>query len=364
MKRIFVIINLFIINFSQQCYCCIVFCSKKRIIYGNWYKKNTSNVFAIFYYFDKITCCKMLRILLMIITSAVLFIEQSNVASAFFAQEYKKYMSYGAYKKNRTADIYLGFTTGFFFHTWAQNFATYLSPNSDILSSYSQKMSSQLFTNMSGKGVFSFGFQIGLHVQDSKFRHEIGFYWYTMASNSIAVGNEHMTIGGTDYSYAPIDGTKVATAGIYADIYKLMYNVYYDFEHAFKLLKVNWDVFIGGGIGPAFINGGMYADGIIKGSGDSASIDYRDPSSMRAKNYKLNRIKSIAAGYQVSIGAIANISQSFAATIGLVFGATTRPLMTTNFKYINKVDGMGSHAEYHIALQIGILLKAYDMLID
>ena len=50
--------------------------------------------------------------------------------------------------------------------------------------------------------------------------------------------------------------------------------------------------------------------------------------------------------------------------MGITFGATTRPLMTTDFKFINKVDGVKSHTEYHVALQIGILLKAYEILVD
>ena len=246
----------------------------------------------------------MTRILLFVATYILIFITYASSASAFFAQEYKKNTLFGVFKKNRTADVYLGFDAGFFFHTWSQIFASYLSPSDSLISTYSQKIPNQFFKSMNGKGTFSFGFQIGFHEQDSKFRHEIGFEWYTMATNAIAIGDEHMIVDGRDYSYATMNGMKVATAGTYADIYRLTYNIYYDFENAFKLLKTNWDVYVGGGVGPAFIDGGMYANSVINGTEGSASIDDRDPSSMKAKEYRINRVKAIAAGYQVSIGAI------------------------------------------------------------
>ena len=304
-----------------------------------------------------------------------LFFHQGN-AYAFFTDDYKKRISYGAFKKAYSADVYIGVKAGFIVRTWAPNIITTISPNFDAVSEYLSKIPNSLADKSSGKYSYSVGVDIGLHTEQSKFRHEINFEWYGITSETINVGTKTATISETDYSYSVLGGKRIITLGNYADIYKLGYSVYYNFENLFSAIGTKWDLFVGFGAGFAYVSGGTYIGSEISDGKNSANEDEEETNnsgkysysenddiafSTDASEYRLTKAKSFAVAYQGRIGVLANMSQSFAASISLSFGATSRPLFTTKFRSIDKQDGVRSHLEYHIALEIGILLKAFQI---
>ena len=126
-------------------------------------------------------------------------------------------------------------------------------------------------------------------------------------------------------------------------------------------MDITWDIYIGGGVGIAIIDGGLYKSGeLVKN--DKGTFSYQEntiTSSVNAKKYDMYRHVMFGLGFQLSAGLTANMSQSFAGTVGLIFEGTSRPLLDVRMR---KPDGFfGGESpllEYHIALQVGILLKA------
>ena len=300
-----------------------------------------------------------MRVLLYVLLTIIIFAKNCTEAHAFFTEDHKKNMLYGAFKNPYTTTMYLGIRTGFLVKTWTPNIATAISPSSSAIDTYSAIIPNLLERKTRGKNAFSVGIDIGLRTTNSNFRHEINFEWYGISSKAFGLSGNSVVIDGETREYATIDGRKVATLGTYSDIYKLGYSLYYNFENVFNMMGTKWDVFIGGGAGLAFVDGGTYIGSEIKNE-TKPDIDVDiDASEYNVKN-KFTRTKSFAVAYNGKIGVLSNISQSFAATVALSFGATSRPLLTTNFKTVNRVPGTRSHLEYHVAIEIGLLLKAFD----
>ena len=300
---------------------------------------------------------KFMRFLLFVTFTLLTFLKSFTIANAFFTEEYKKNILYGAFKKTYNTDLYLGIHSGFIVKTWTPNIITAISPNSNNVGMYSAAVPSSLDKKTSGRYTYSVGIDIGLHSSKSNFRHEINFEWYGIASKALNFNQNVSTIGGKQYGYAEINGKNISSLGTYADIYKFGYSMYYNFENILKMLGTKWDIFLGAGAGMALVNGGTYINSeILK----SSYKDYKISSTKSAIKNRFTKSKAFAVAYHCKIGLLANISQSFAASVGLSFGATSRPLIATNFKSINKLNGMGSHLEYHIAMEIGLLLKAFS----
>ena len=316
-----------------------------------------------------------------ILLTFFVFFEFCYNANAFFTEDYKKQMLYGAFKKKNNAVMYIGIRAGFLVKTWAPNLITMISPNSNAVERYLSQIPNKLYNKTSGNYSYSVGVDFGFHMDGSNFRHELNFEWYGMVGKTIGLNGYVSEINDTEYNYAPLSGRLVSSIGSYADIYRIGYGIYYNFENAFKMMNAKWDVFVGLGAGIAIVNGGTYVGSEIeRKTASSISIDedgnqvqtnvttyeYTENDvifSTNASKYRLTKSKALAVAYQGKIGVLANISQSFAASVSLAFGATSRPLFTTKFKYIDKQKGMRSHLEYHIALEIGILLKAFSIAI-
>ena len=77
-------------------------------------------------------------------------------------------------------------------------------------------------------------------------------------------------------------------------------------------------------------------------------------NKIMAKNY-------FAAAYQFQVGVLANLSQSFAMNIGVTFAGMSRPFFSTDFKSVKSVAGSRMNFEYHIALNVGILIKSFEL---
>ena len=230
-------------------------------------------------------------------------------------------------------------------------------------------MPNMMTKKTSSSYAYSVNVDIGLHVEDSKFRHELNFEWYGISSGQLAIQNGNdITLNGKSYGYIDYNNKMISSIGTYADVYKLLYSLHYGFENAFNLLKVKWDIFLSIGAGLAFIDGGTYIGSEIKrnssGGNETASYSYQDnkiSDTIKAKKNVLTKAKSFGVGYKVKIGMIANVSQSFATYIDLSFSGTSRPLFTTKFSSISKPNGVKSHLEYHIAVEFGMLLKAFEI---
>ena len=306
-----------------------------------------------------------------VLLSVALCLQFINTADAFFTQNYKKKIKYGAFKQTYTADVYLGVRAGFILKTFTPNITTMMLQNTTALNNYISVIPNQIQNKTSGNYTYSVGVDIGLHTKNSRLRHEINFEWYGIASEGVPLS------GGGEFlnsSYAIIAGRNIASMGVYANIYKFMYGAYFDFENAFELFKTKWDAFVGLGGGLAIVSGGTYVDSEITTANNNNNINAEGVEvanggyvknnvslASDAEKYRLDKSKALAVAYHFKIGAIANLSQSFAASVAIGFGATSRPLFTTKFKPIDKVDGAKSHLEYHIKLEIGILLKAIEV---
>ena len=317
---------------------------------------------------------KFLHILIFFVVSALL---HSNSAMAFFTENYRRNLQYGVFKNTYSADIYLNVLAGFIVKTWTPTFATILSPDSDLLATYASEIPDQIGKKTSNLYTFSVAINLGLRTLQSHIRHEVGLQWYRIGSNETTLSNSEnksYAINGASYNYASLGGKAVHTAGMYADVYHLMYSIYYDFENAFSLFRTKWDVYIGLGAGFALIKGGIYAGKVIERSqvetiGENGapntttnySLTENDTSITKLSNYKLNSTTAFGVGFQVTLGALANLSQSFAASVAISFEGTSRPILTNHFKAINKVDGVNALLEYHIALKLGLFLKAFEI---
>ncbi len=291
-----------------------------------------------------------------------------KVADAFFTENYKKNILYGAFKKQKTADVYFHMQAGFVLKMWGPNLSTSLMANNNTLNTYVDAIGeNKINQSLSPKYTYSIDVAIGLATHGSRFRHEIGFTWYSLATDVLQLDGYSSTINGTEYSFAPLNGQYISKLGAYSDVYKIMYKLNVDFRDVFSLLKTKWDVYFGIGAGMAIIEGGSYVGEKIEATQteETATTTYsvvsRNVSTTNASKYSLNKELSFGVGYAVELGMIANLSQSFAASVAFSFEGVSRPLLTNRFKTIDGFSGAYKHLDYHIGLKVGILMKAFDV---
>ena len=282
---------------------------------------------------------------------------------AFFTENYKKNMSYGAFKQIYNTDGYLGINVGFMAKSWISNIATSILADKDVVAEYSRAIPEQMFQKTSDNYSYYIGIFFGLYNHGSRFRHEFEFAWYGLTTAGIGLTGNTIGINGTNYEYANISNNMVISAGVYTNIYKLTYNAYVNFNNVFSFLGSKWDIFFGAGAGFAVVSGGIFAGEKInnKNNAQYEYVNNKISTTTKVKDNSLFSSTGLAVVYQGKFGFIANISQSFATSISVVFGATSRPLLTTRFNYIDRIDGASSHLEYHIATEVGTFLKALEI---
>ena len=166
------------------------------------------------------------------------FILKTNNTYAFFTQNYKKNISYGVFKKDYTGDIYISLQAGFLVKNWTPDFNTVLISNPNKLSEYTGAIPDEMKQKTKGKYSYSLTFSLGFHNQNSNFRHEVGFTWYSLMSKPIQMSGASITIDGESYNYNVLDGKYTITAGTFLHMYKIMYSLYYDIPNAFNLFKI------------------------------------------------------------------------------------------------------------------------------
>ena len=299
----------------------------------------------------------------------LLFVSNTQkTADAFFTENYKKNILYGAFKKQRMADVYFHLQAGFVLRMWGPNLSTAIMSNGETLNIYVDTLGENVVNNsLSSKYTYSIDFAIGLAVHKSRFRHEIGFTWYTLASELMQLTGNTVFINGTEYSFASLRGQYISKIGVYSDVYKIMYRLNLDIRDAFGFLKTKWDVYFGIGAGLAIIKGGSYVGEKIvanQSTGEGAtnySVVSNNVSVNKASKYSLDKEISLGVGYVFEVGMIANLSQSFAASVAMSFEGVSRPLLTSKFRTIDSFSGAYKCLDYHIALKVGILMKAFDV---
>ena len=293
-------------------------------------------------------------------------------ATALFSRDYQKALSIGAYKRMYTSDIYFLTEVGLTLYNANSNISTALLGNNN-LASYTNDIPNEINKTLKGRYTYYIKAGVGFNSENSNFRHELYFQWYSFASKSVNTSQATTELIGKNgtidtYNYALIKDVLATSIGMYGTIYKIMYGLNYDFRNVFNLLKMDWDLYIGFGFGLAIIYTGIYAGGELIQKVDQNGVitdtTYKDNkvnSATDAKNNRIDKQSSLGIAYSANIGTIINISQVFAATIGFSFNATTKPLLTTSFKSISNVEGVKSHLEYNVALNLGILVKAFEI---
>jgi len=301
-----------------------------------------------------------MRTLITLIFSIFFVLFNCTYSFAFFTENYRNNVSYGVFKKVNNSDLYFSANVGFVPKIWTPNILTSVSSNQDSIPTYLSSMSQQITLKTNDYYTYYIGIALGLNIHKSILRHELEFNWYGLASKSIDVGETNISVNGSNLTYLSVDGKMVESIGVYANIYKLTYNVYLNFDKVFKFMGQQWDIYLGAGAGFAFVNSGTYIARYI----DNGNLaDNGIGEATKAQKNALHNGTSFAVGYQAKVGMIANMSQAFTVGLSAKFGATSRPLFTTKFKYIEKVDGINSHLEYHIGIEISILIKAMSIAI-
>ena len=325
---------------------------------------------------NKIKYIGSIQKIFVILLCCVFYGFNSIKANALFTREYQKNLSIGAYKQTYNSDIYLLAEAGYTAYSWSSTLGTAIL-GYEQYDAVGTVLPNQIGIQLKGKNNYFVRVGLGFHTEKSNFRHELYFKWYSILSKPI--GFEGYSIGITDattgntttYNYCNLYGRNIVNGGMYASIYKIMYGLNYDFQNAFKLLKLKWDIYIGVGFGIAIINSGIYANSQI----NSTSNQLADGTINYTYTYQNNNVKdvdkaeknsvlhqkSIGIAYSASIGTICNLSQSFAFTMAVNFDATTRPLLTTKFKKISSNQYSKTHLEYNISISMGLLMKAFEI---
>ena len=258
--------------------------------------------------------------------------------------------------------------------------------DTNFTNSITQNASNIAGKSLSDKYTYSLTFGIGYHSAKSGLRHEFQVEWYNLYAKPLTLGGETIAYYmQNDNQQTAVQKTTQATKignnyyvdlGSFSTHVNLTYNLYYNFQNVFKFWSTNWDIYLGAGIGWAIVNGGLYSTKYIvptaitqtntnnTGENEQATtiqnILYENNVSnfSTATDNKVIRKTFFAVAYHADIGVLANVSQSFAINLGLHFGATSRPLLTSSFKQISGTSTSGSHLEMHIALKVGMFLKA------
>lgn len=412
------------------------------------------------------------KILSAVVLSVCILAHNSQPAQAFFTENYKKNLNYGVFKKANNTDLYLGVNASFLMKTWIPNITTTVMGSKKWLDAFNSSVPGYMTKNPISKYSYGLGISAGLHSNGSNFRHELMFEWYSLLSKPMQLkGGEILPTSkeGETIQAIKIGGKYYKDIGVYSNIYRVTYNMYYNFQNVFNLFNTDWDIYLGIGAGLAIVRAGIYSStrvienkkvrketipasesssgtGTGEGSssgngtgGDSSSgtdglwVDaedrygnhtYYDPegneisyeeyldgvsrlysnsttprvlgtgdkvkdtitdengnqiitienttyalekssisTASSAGNNKLMAKNYFAAAYQFQVGVLANLSQSFAMNIGVTFAGTSRPFFSTDFKSVKGVAGSRMNFEYHIALNVGLLIKSMELAI-
>ena len=307
-------------------------------------------------------------------------------AYAFFTENYKRNNNYGVFKRKYSNDLYFSVAVGFIPKTFNLNLSNMSLYDTNFTNSITQNASNIAGKSLSDKYTYSLTFGIGYHSAKSGLRHEFQVEWYNLYAKPLTLGGETIAYYmQNDNQQTAVQKTTQATKignnyyvdlGSFSTHVNLTYNLYYNFQNVFKFWSTNWDIYLGAGIGWAIVNGGLYSTKYIvptaitqtntnnTGENEQATtiqnILYENNVSnfSTATDNKVIRKTFFAVAYHADIGVLANVSQSFAINLGLHFGATSRPLLTSSFKQISGTSTSGSHLEMHIALKVGMFLKA------
>ena len=327
-------------------------------------------------------------------------------AYAFFTENYKRNNNYGVFKRRYSNDLYFSVAVSFIPKTFNLNISNMSLYDTNFTNSLTQNASNVASKSLSDKYTYSLTFGIGYHSAKSGLRHEFQAEWYNLYAKPITLGGEMVeyylpneiglmagenemqdesTTNTTNNTNTATPKTTTATQigdkyyvdlGSFSTHVNLTYNLYYNFQNVFKFWSTNWDIYLGAGIGWAIVNGGLYStkyivpteitqtnannDGENEQTTTIQNILYENKVDgfSQATDNKVIRKTFFAVAYHADIGLLANVSQSFAINIGLHFGATSRPLLTSSFKQISGTSTSGSHLEMHIALKVGMFLKA------
>ena len=319
-----------------------------------------------------------------LLTTYVIFISNTQQAKAFFTDNNQQNLLYGAFKKTYKTTIYFNVTANFFMYSLAPSVSTATIVSSTFSNGLAVEFNkNDTITKMSaGKYSYSLIFGIGYHFEKSNFRHELQVEWYSLYSNVKELSNlnkiniiknENNNQSNETIKATNIDGAYYQNLGSFHSFYRFTYNIYYHFQNAFKALSFPWDIYMGAGFGFAIVDGGLYSSSsitttttenlqngitIINNTLNTYDIDkFSD-----AKKHSIFKKTSFAIAYQTNIGLLANLSQSFAINIGINIGATTKPILNAKFHHLEDNTFTKSHLEMHIALQLGLLMKAIDFI--
>lgn len=325
-------------------------------------------------------------------------------AYAFFTENYKRHNNYGVFKRKYSNDLYFSVAVSFIPKTFNLNISNMSLYDTNFTSSITQNASNIAGKSLSDTYTYSLTFGIGYHSAKSGLRHEFQAEWYNLYAKPITLGgeiveyylpNEIGLIAGENEGQEQTNATTATPkftnatklgSNYYVDLgsfsthVNLTYNLYYNFQNVFQFWSTHWDIYLGAGIGWAIVNGGLYSTKYIvptqikletasnteptqdniEQTTTTQNILYENNVSnfSTATDNKVIRKTFFAVAYHADIGVLANVSQSFAINLGLHFGATSKPLLTSNFKQISGTSTSSSHLEMHIALKVGMFLKA------
>ena len=325
------------------------------------------------------------KILSAVVLSVCFVAHNSQPARAFFTENYKQHLNYGVFKKEYNTDLYIGLNASFLMKTWMPNITTATMGSAKWLNTFNSSIPRYMTKNPISKYSYGLGISIGLHSHASNFRHEIMFDWYSILSKPMQIaGGETLPAGkeGETIQATKIGGKYYKDIGVYSNIYRVTYNMFYNFQNVFNLFTVDWDVYLGIGAGLAIVRAGIYSTSKVnetiltttqtippaQQSGEQSeqkrtyALEKSSVSSASsAGSHKIMAKNYFAAAYQFQVGLLANLSQSFAMNIGVTFAGTSRPFFSTDFKSVKSVAGGRMNFEYHIALNVGILIKSFEL---
>ena len=365
------------------------------------------------------------KILSAVVLSVCFVAHNSQPAQAFFTENYKKNLNYGVFKKAYNTELYIGVNASFLMKTWMPNVTTTVMGSAKWLNAFNSSVPGYMTKSPISKYSYGLGMSIGLHSHGSNFRHELMFEWYSILSKTMKLaGGENLPTGKENET---IQATNIGDKyykdiGVYSNIYRVTYNMFYNFQNAFNLFNTDWDVYLGVGAGLAIIRAGVFSASkvnetvltatqkipAVPQSGDepdqpstpavnedryavinqyenqgyqvvnqemqkdgSEIISFEKRtyalekssvnSASSAGSHKIMAKNYFAAAYQFQVGVLANLSQSFAMNIGVTFAGTSRPFFSTDFKSVKSVAGSRMNFEYHIALNVGLLIKSLEL---
>ncbi len=323
------------------------------------------------------------KILSAVFLSVGILAHNSQPARAFFTENYKKNLNYGVFKKEYNTDLYIGLNASFLMKTWMPNITTATMGSAKWLNTFNSSIPGYTTKHPYSKYSYGLGVSIGLHSHKSNFRHELSFEWYSILSKPMQIsGGETLPAGkeGETIQATKIGGKYYKDIGVYSNIYRVTYNMFYNFQNVFNLFTVDWDIYLGVGAGLAIMRAGIYSTSSItkdtdtttttdEVTGENVSTTQTTyalekssiSSASSAGSHKIMAKNYFAAAYQFQVGVLANLSQSFAMNIGVTFAGTSRPFFSTDFKSVKSVAGSRMNFEYHIALNVGIMLKAFEL---